>query len=101
MLPQLSLAHAHPAALLVQEGLIRSSLPWELKAQSEQHQLVPFSSPLCWSSPADPQRGGEEGAGPIALLHQNPSSLLNSIAAGSIGSVTHDENRCYSSSAGA
>jgi len=100
-LSQLSLAQAQPPALHGQEGLIKpSSLGAESTIRAASDDAL-FQTPLL-EQPcvATAGQGGGRGLLPTALLRQNPSGLLSSTEAGSIGSITHDENRCCSSSAG-
>lgn len=64
-------AHSSPCAGETDQILFSGS--WK---HSEQHQTVPFSSPLCWSSPAQTQHGGEESAGCCAAPCSNKSPAV-------------------------
>lgn len=91
------------AALLVQEGLIRPSSPGAESAIRAAPDDALFQPPLLKQSClATARQGGGSWLLPTTSLHQNPPTVcLSSTAAGSTGGVTHDENRCCSSSAGA
>lgn len=99
-LPQLSLLHAQPAALLVCRGTDDTLFPGNQNSIRASSEGDPFQPPLLEQPYLATARQGASCCLPPRST-KTPLVCLSSTAVGSTGDVTHDENRCYSSGAGA